>query len=133
MGIIGMHALMYSKKAEETRRVFRDILGFPAVDAGRGWLIFAAPPTELAIHDAEGEEYHELYLMCDDINATVADLTQKGVVTRPVQERPWGLVTSLRLPSGEEFGLYEPKHPTAIARPGPAQRSVTGAPGIGPV
>lgn len=118
MAIIGMHALMYSAKPEETRRVFSDVLGFRAVDAGRGWLIFAAPPTELAIHPAEGNEYHELYLMCDDIEATVADVNRKGVVTRPIQERPWGRVTSLQLPSGEEFGLYQPKHPMAIAKPG---------------
>ena len=81
MAIIGMHALMYSKKAEETRAFVRDVLGFASVDAGRGWLIFAAPPAELAIHPAEGEEYHELYLMCDDVDATVADLKAKGVQT----------------------------------------------------
>lgn len=77
MALIGMHALMYSRKAEATRRFFRDVLGFPSVDAGSGWLIFAMPPTELAIHPAEGEEYHELYLMCDDIDATVAELRQR--------------------------------------------------------
>src|SRR5436305_1805443 len=80
MTIIGMHALIYSKKDEATRQFFRDVLGFPAVDAGRGWLIFAAPPTELAIHPTEGEEYHELYLMCDDIDLTIADLRKKGLV-----------------------------------------------------
>jgi catechol 2,3-dioxygenase-like lactoylglutathione lyase family enzyme len=116
VAIIGMHALMYSKKDEATRQFFRDILGFPAVDAGNGWLIFAAPPTELAIHPAEGAEYHELYLMCDDIDATVADLRGKGVAIRSVQERPWGRVTQLVLPSGEELGIYEPRHPTAIAK-----------------
>jgi hypothetical protein len=115
MAIIGMHALMYSKKDEETRRFFRDILGFPSVDAGRGWLIFAAPPTEIAIHPAEDDEHHELFLMCDDIEATVAELEKKRVVTRPIQERPWGRVTQLVLPSGEELGLYEPRHPTAIS------------------
>ena len=118
MAIIGMHALMYSKKDEATRRFFRDVLGFPAVDAGSGWLIFAMPPTELAIHPAEGKEYHELYLMCDDIDATIAELVQKGVATRPIQERPWGRVTQIELPSGEELGVYEPKHPIAIANPG---------------
>jgi catechol 2,3-dioxygenase-like lactoylglutathione lyase family enzyme len=99
MAIIGMHAIMYSKKDDATRAFFRDVLGFPAVDAGRGWLIFAAPPAEIAVHPTDSEEHHELYLMCDDIEATIADLTQKV------------------LPSGEEFGLYEPKHPTALNRP----------------
>jgi len=117
VAIIGMHALMYSKKDEATRRFFRDVLGFPAVDAGHGWLIFTAPPTELAIHPAEETEHHELYLMCDDIEATLADLRAKGVQTRPIQERPWGRLTQLPLPSGEELGIYEPRHPTAIARP----------------
>jgi catechol 2,3-dioxygenase-like lactoylglutathione lyase family enzyme len=114
VAIIGMHALMYSKKAEATRQFFRDVLGFPAVDAGHGWLIFAAPPTELAIHPAEGEEYHELFLMCDDIEATIAELRQKGLTIRDAQERPWGWATQIPLPSGEELGLYEPRHPTAI-------------------
>lgn len=114
MAIIGMHALMYSKKDEATRRFFRDVLGFPSVDAGRGWLIFAMPPTELAIHPTEGEEYHELYLMCDDIDAMRAELEGKGVTTSPVHEQPWGRVTQIKLPSGEELGMYEPKHPMAI-------------------
>ena len=114
MAIIGMHALMYSKKDDATRQFFRDVLGFPAVDAGKGWLIFAAPPTELAIHPAEDAEHHELYLMCDDIDRTIAELTQKGAVLRPVQERPWGRVTQIKLPSGEELGIYEPRHATAI-------------------
>ena len=114
MAIIGLHALIYSKKDEATRAFFRDVLGFPSVDAGRGWLIFAAPPAELAVHPAEDREYHELYLMCDDIDATIAELKRKGVTTRDIQEEAWGRVTQIRLPSGDELGLYEPKHPTAI-------------------
>jgi catechol 2,3-dioxygenase-like lactoylglutathione lyase family enzyme len=113
-----MHALIYSRKAEATRRFFRDTLGFRAVDAGHGWLVFSMPPTELAVHPAEDGERHELYLMCDDIDATISELGAKGVVTRPIQEESWGRVTRMRLPSGEELGLYEPKHPTAIPRPG---------------
>ena len=114
MAIIGLHALIYSKKDEATRAFFRDVLGFPSVDAGRGWLIFAAPPAELAVHPAEDREYHELYLMCDDIEATIAELERKGISTRGIQEEPWGRVTQIRLPSGDELGLYEPKHATAI-------------------
>ena len=111
-----MHAILYSKKADATRQFFRDVLGFPSVDAGHGWLIFAAPPSEVAIHPAEDSEYHELYLMCDDIDATVTELRTKGVETRPIQDRPWGRSTQLLLPSGEEFGIYEPRHPTAIGK-----------------
>lgn len=116
MAIIGVHALIYSKEDEATRRFFRDVLGFRAVDAGDGWLIFAAPPTEIGIHPADGPEHHELFLMCDDIEATVAELKQKGVSTGPIQERPWGRSTQLALPSGEELGMYEPRHPTAITK-----------------
>ena len=116
MAIIGMHALLYSKKAEETRAFFRDVLGFGSVDAGHGWLIFTAPPAELAVHPADDDEHHELYLMCDDIDATIRDLRAKGVTTTPVAEQPWGRVTQISLPSGEALGLYEPKHPTAIRR-----------------
>ena len=117
MAITGMHALMYSKKADATRAFFRDVLGFPSVDAGQGWLIFAMPPAELAVHPAEDAEYHELYLMCDDIDSTIAELRRKGVATAPIQEQPWGRLTQITLPSGEELGVYEPKHPTAIAKP----------------
>ena len=115
MPIIGLHAILYSKKAEATRAFFRDVLGFPSVDAGQGWLIFAAPPAELAVHPAEDIEEHELYLMCDDIEATVAELQRKGVVTRPIQDQPWGRLTQVVLPSGDELGLYEPRHPMAIS------------------
>jgi hypothetical protein len=119
MAIIGMHALIYSKQVEELRRVFKDALGWPSVDAGHGWLIFAAPPTELAVHPAEDEEHHELYLMCDDINGTVAELEAKGLrTTRAISDQGWGLVTALRLPSGAELGLYEPRHPMAIKKTG---------------
>src|SRR5512143_733157 len=116
MAIIGMHALIYSKTADETRAFLRDVLGFRPVDAGHGWLIFAAPPAELAVHPADGKEYHELYLMCDDIDAMCAELRRKGVTTSEIQEQPWGRVTQIRLPSGAELGMYEPKHPVAIAR-----------------
>lgn len=114
MAIIGLHALIHSKKAEETRAFFRDVLGLQSVDAGGGWLIFAAPPAELAIHPAESDEYFELYLMCDDLAATLAELSAKGVATSEVQELRWGRLSGLALPSGQRLGIYEPKHPTAI-------------------
>lgn len=117
MAIIGLHALLYSKRAEETRQMLKDVFGWDAVDAGEGWLIFSAPPTEVAVHPADEEEYHQLYLMCDDIESTVRELQKKGVpTTGPIADRGWGLVTGLRLPSGAELGLYEPRHPTALPR-----------------
>ena len=113
--IIGAHAILYSKKADEVRGFFRDVLKYPFVDAGHGWLIFALPPAELAIHPAEDEQYHELYLMCDDIDKTICDLKARGVeFARPVQEARFGKVTTIKLPGGLELGLYEPHHPTAL-------------------
>src|SRR3954467_2486358 len=99
MAIIGMHALMYSKKDAETRDFLRDVLGFPSVDAGRGWLIFAAPPAELAVHPTDGDEYHEFYFMCDDLESTAADLRAKGVEIGAIREQGWGRVTDIPLPS----------------------------------
>jgi predicted enzyme related to lactoylglutathione lyase len=116
MTIMGVHAILYSKKAEATRAFLRDVLGWRSVDAGEGWLIFAAPPTEIAVHPSEGREEHELYLMCDDIAATVAELEKKGIRTAKIQEQPWGRLTQITLPGGQELGMYQPKHPLAIAR-----------------
>jgi predicted enzyme related to lactoylglutathione lyase len=115
MVIAGVHTILYSKKADEVRAFFKDVLEFDAVDAGRGWLIFAAPPGELAVHPSEGKGYHELYLMCSDINATVEKLKERGVeFTMPVADRGWGLLTQIKLPDGESLGLYEPRHATAV-------------------
>jgi hypothetical protein len=105
--ITGAHAIVFSEDAEADRAFVRDVLHFDHVDAGGGWLIFALPPAELAVHP--GEPAHQLYLMCDDIHATVDEL---GVETTPVSDQGWGLLSSLKLPGGGELGLYEPKHPT---------------------
>lgn len=114
--ITGMHALLYTPKDTEVRAFFRDMLGFPHVDAGGGWLIFQGPPTELAVHPAESGAHHEVYLMCDDVHATVAELKAKGVeFSRAISEQSWGWLTAIRLPGGSELGLYQPKHPTAFA------------------
>ncbi|MCP2335344.1 VOC family protein [Actinomadura rupiterrae] len=111
--INGAHAIVYSRDAGADRAFLRDVLGLPHVDAGGGWLIFRLPPAELAAHPTDGEPATELYLKCDDVTATVDDLTEKGVeFTRPITDAGWGLRTSLRLPSGAELGLYEPRHPT---------------------
>ena len=114
MAITGLHAILYSTKDDATRKFFKDVLGWPSVDAGRGWLIFKAPPAEVAVHPADEDGKHELFLMCDDLDATVRDLHAKGVKTGSVSEQPWGRLTHIVLPSGEELGLYEPKHPKAI-------------------
>jgi catechol 2,3-dioxygenase-like lactoylglutathione lyase family enzyme len=114
--IFGAHIIVYSKDPEADRAFLRDILGFTSVDAGHGWLIFALPPAEAAIHPAENDERHELYLMCDDLNAEIAALAQKGARCSEIQQARWGLITKFRLPGGSEIGLYQPKHPIAIAR-----------------
>jgi len=112
--ISGAHIVVYSKNAEADRAFFRDILEFKSVDAGNGWLIFALPPTETAFHPAE-RDAHELYFMCDDLKTEMASLVKKGVKCSKVEEARWGFVTKMQLPSGGTVGLYQPKHPTAIA------------------
>jgi catechol 2,3-dioxygenase-like lactoylglutathione lyase family enzyme len=110
--ITGLHAIMFSPEAEKVRAFFADVLGMPSVDAGGGWLIFAMPPAELAVHPAGGQTRHELYLMCDDIEATLAELRGKGVeVAQDVRDQGWGLMAAIRLPDGSELGIYEPRHP----------------------
>jgi hypothetical protein len=112
MAIVGVHAVLHSSDAEGVRALLRDGLGLPHIDAGGGWLIFALPPAEVAAHPGDGPARAELYLMCDDIEATVAELHAKGIeTTGPVADRGWGLVTGIALPGGGSLGLYEPWHP----------------------
>ena len=113
--ITGVHAIVFSSRAEEVRAFCRDVLELGSVDAGGGWLIFALPPAELAAHPSDGDTRHELYLMCDDIEATMAELAGKGVdFTEPVRDAGWGLLTAIALPGGGELGLYEPRHPSPL-------------------
>jgi uncharacterized glyoxalase superfamily protein PhnB len=117
--INGMHAILYSQDADATRDALREVLGTRSVDAGGGWLIFALPPAEIAVHPADQGGRAELYLMCDDVAATVAALEAEGIqVTRPVSDQGWGLLTAIGLPGGVELGLYQPRHPTALPSPG---------------
>ncbi|MET9623459.1 MULTISPECIES: VOC family protein [unclassified Streptomyces] len=110
----GAHVILHTPDAEADRAFLRDVLGFPHVDAGRGWLVFALPPAEVAVHPTEGGPKHELYLMCDDIVGTLTALEDRGAeISRPVSDQGWGLLAALRLPSGTELPLYEPRHPTA--------------------
>jgi catechol 2,3-dioxygenase-like lactoylglutathione lyase family enzyme len=112
--INGAHVIVYSQDADADRAFLRDELGFAGVDAGGGWLIFKLPPAEIAVHPTDGETKHELYLMCDNIEGLLAELTAKGVeVARPVSDEGWGLLASIKLPSGSDLALYEPRHPTA--------------------
>jgi catechol 2,3-dioxygenase-like lactoylglutathione lyase family enzyme len=113
--ITGVHAIVFSPEAEKVRAFFRDVLGLRSVDGGGGWLIFALPPAELAVHPAEGSGRQELYLMCDDIHATLAELRGKGIeVARDVADQGWGLLAAIRLPDGSEFPIYEPRHPSPL-------------------
>jgi catechol 2,3-dioxygenase-like lactoylglutathione lyase family enzyme len=121
--IRGVHVLLYSKDADADRAFFRDVLGFPFVDAGHGWLIFALPPAETAIHPVDGESQganeHKLlgavlYLMCDDLDAHIASLKAKKVECTKTEMQRWGITTTILLPSGGTIGLYQPTHPTAL-------------------
>ena len=113
--IFGAHTIVYSKDADADRAFLQDVLGLSHVDAGHGWLIFALPPGEVAVHPGEENNRHELYLMCDDLKAEIAALRDKGVQCSEVHEERWGSLTKIRLPGGGDIGLYQPKHPTAIA------------------
>jgi catechol 2,3-dioxygenase-like lactoylglutathione lyase family enzyme len=126
--IFGTHLLLYSRDPEADRAFFRNVLGFPSVDAGEGWLIFALPPAELGIHPGDGNfvEHHadqdlsdaEIYLMCDDLGATIVALELKGAKTGRIVHAQWGITTTVRLPGGGGVGLYQPRHATALNLPG---------------
>src|SRR5471030_683119 len=113
--ISGVHIILYSQDADADRAFFRDILNFPSIDAGHGWLIFAMPAAEAAFHPAAENGRHELYLMCDDLPSELEILREKGVRCSPVHEERWGTLTSIALPGGGTVGLYQPKHPTALS------------------
>ena len=123
--LIGAHVLLYSDNPEADRAFFRDVLGFPYVDVGHGWLIFRLPPGEVAVHPTDGEKHElvhaghrmlgaSLYLMCDDLAAQIKLLKAKNVSCTEIEEERWGIRTTIKLPSGGELGLYQPKHPTAV-------------------
>jgi hypothetical protein len=130
--ITGAHFLLYSKNPDADREFFRQVLGFPAVDAGGGWLIFALPPAELGVHPAN-ENYLQrhadqdllgavLYLMCDDLNAVVKSLESRQIQCTAIVAVEWGSASTVRLPSGGQIGLYQPSHPTALKLARPGQR-----------
>lgn len=116
--INGVHALIYARDAEKARAFLRDVLDWPYVDAGHGWLIFAMPPSEVGVHPImEGEKQsHELYLMVDDIKKAVKALEKKGVQCAPIQDAGFGIMTSFELPGGGPLGMYQPRHPIAAGK-----------------
>ncbi len=114
--IFGAHVIVYSQNAEADRAFLQDALGWPRVDAGNGWLIFALPPAEIAFHPAAENNRHELYFMCDDLNAEIAALREKGIRCSEIEEQRWGSITRIELPGGGRIGLYQPKHVVALKR-----------------
>lgn len=130
--ITGVHFLLYSKDAEADRRFLHDVLGFRGVDAGGGWPIFSLPPSEMAVHPSSGNfvQRHAghallgaiVYLMCDDLEATLGALRKKGAAPTEIERAEWGIRTTIKLPSGAELGLYQPTHRTAVAKRATARR-----------
>ena len=138
--IIGAHAILYSRDAEADRGFLRDVLHFPSVDAGDGWLIFRLPPAEVAVHPASGHDRHELFLMTDDVEALVSSLRAQGVATTRISDQGWGRLTQVTLPGGSTLGIYQPRHatpPPFAPRPSsergarPATRKAPAKPGSG--
>lgn len=123
--IVGAHSIIYSKSPDADRVFLRDVLKLPNVDVGDGWLIFGLPPAEVAVHPSGKNDVHELYLMCDDVEAFVAEMRKRNVACDPVQNQGWGLLTQLTLPGGGRLGVYQPRHarPKAMSLPKAAKSS----------
>ena len=122
--VIGAHLIAFAGDADAARAFFRDVLELPSVDAGGGWLIFALPPAELAVHPGEGwgqgEGGHRLFLLCDEIESTVTELEAKGVrFSGPITDEDWGRLAMMVVPGHGEVGLYEPTHPSPLEGVGP--------------
>src|SRR5919108_2338702 len=116
MAITGFHGLVYTSEPEAVRAIFRDVFGWKHVDAGDGWLIFELPPAELGVHPAEHSDRRDLLLMCDDLEATMAELRAKGIEFRgEPEDEGFGITVTMLLPGGTELTLYEPRHKTAIS------------------
>ena len=109
--ITGAHVVIYSRDPDADREFLRDVIGFPAVDAGHGWLIFALPPAEVAVHPADDTSAHELYLMVDDVVAFMSSMAARGIACSAAHDLRWGVLTRVTLPSGATLGVYEPRHP----------------------
>lgn len=112
--IHGAHVIIYSKDAEADRAFFRDVLQYPFADAGHGWLIFALPPAEIAVHPSDSNDTHEFYFMCDDVRAFIEEMTKKNVACSAIDEQRWGSITRITLPGGGTIGVYQPKHASPL-------------------
>jgi hypothetical protein len=108
--IVGAHSIIYSASPDADRTFLRDVLELPSVDVGGGWLIFGLPPAEVAVHPSDENDVHEFYLMCDDVEAFVAEMRKRGIACGPVQNPGWGLITRVTLPGGGKLGVYQPRH-----------------------
>ena len=108
--ITGAHSIIFSKNPDADRAFLRDVLNFPFIDSGGGWLIFELPPAEVAVHPSDQNNVHELYLTCDDIEALILSMKEHKVECEPVQDRNWGLLTYVTLPGGGKLGIYQPRH-----------------------
>jgi hypothetical protein len=124
--ISGAHSIIYSTNPDADRAFFRDVLDLPHVDVGGGWLIFGLPPAEVALHPSDKNDVHEFYLICDDIEALVLEMTRRNLTCGPVQDQGWGLLTQLTLPGGGKLGIYQPRHarPKAMAAVKSARKPV---------
>lgn len=111
MNISGAHVILYSTDADADRAFLRDVFGWSHVDVGGGWLIFALPPAEVAVHPTDIGGKHELYLMCDDIQEVVARMQELEVPVGEIDDQPWGAVVGITLPGGSDLGVYQPRHP----------------------
>src|ERR1700743_993837 len=108
--ITGAHSIIYSSDSNADLDFFKNVLKFPNVDAGHGWLIFGLPPSEIAIHPSKENGLHEFYLLCDDINSFVEEMSANKIICSTIENQRWGLLTYLTLPGGGKLGIYEPKH-----------------------
>lgn len=122
--ITGAHSIIYSTNAEADRAFFRDVLNLTNVDVGEGWLIFGLPPAEVAVHPADKDDVHEFYLMCDNVEAFVAEMEKKNITCGPVNDMGWGLLTQLSLPSGGKLGVYQPRHVRPEAMRGESRKAL---------
>jgi hypothetical protein len=108
--INGAHTIIYSKDAEADRSFLRDVIGLPHIDVGEGWLIFALPPSEVAVHPSDENDVHELYFMCEDVNAFGAEMQKRGIPCTAQENLGWGVRVQITLPGGGKLGVYQPRH-----------------------
>ena len=119
--ITGAHIIIYSTNPEKDRAFIRDVLRFPYIDSGEGWLIFGLPPAEVAVHPSNENGVQEFYLMCDDIGELVDEMKILKIKCSKIQQLPWGLLIKLTMPGGGRLGIYQPLH----ARPKPMKVKVS--------